>query len=135
MCHIHPITHFTAQVFPLGRVLHNVLAAVVVVFFNGYGLTYVFFRYTQFLFHPEFNGQSVCVPAGLAGHAEAFHRLVAAHGVFYRASQNVVYSRMSVRRWRAFVESILRMAFALRYASFLDVVAVPLCKDFLVYLG
>ena len=41
--HVYPISHVFGKLFPKVGVLHNLLAASVVVLFHRYGLTNVFF--------------------------------------------------------------------------------------------
>ena len=51
--HVHPITHVAGKVVPHIGVLHNRLAAGIVIFLNGELYANVFFCNAEFLFHSK----------------------------------------------------------------------------------
>ena len=131
--HIHPITHAVAQVFPLARVHHHVLATLLVVILNRDSLTDIFLRNTQFLLYAQFHRQSVGVPSCLAVYLEALHRLKATEGVLNGTSQYVMYTWMSISRWRTFEKDKRGTTLTLIYAAVEEVFLIPSFQFFFIH--
>ena len=89
----------------------------------------------QFLFHAEFNGQTVRIPAPFAFDALAFHGVVAAENILDGTGHDVVNPRHTVGRRRAFVENIAIRRVPLFDAFLEDMLGVPEVEDFPVYFG
>ena len=83
----------------------------------------------QTAFDFELDGQAVAVPAGLARHAVAAHRLEARKDVLEDAREHVVGARPAVGRRRTFVERIQRRVAAQLYAFGEDALAAPELED------
>ena len=124
-----------AEVGPLVGVHHDIFAAFLIVVLNADGLADVFLCDAEFFFHAEFNGKSVCVPAGFALYLETFHRLETAEGVLEASCQNMVDAWMSVGRWRAFEENKRRTSFSFGYALVKHVFCIPLLEHFFVHVA
>ena len=125
MFHVHPVAHLVAQVGPFARVHHHILAALAVVFLDADGLADVLLRDAELLLHTKLHGQTVRVPAGLAVHLVALHRLEAAEGVLDAACQHMMDARVAVGRWRTLVEDERGTALSFRDAMMEDVLCVP----------
>ena len=108
---VHPVAHAFGHVGPLLGVLHHLLTASAVVFFDGYFRSDVGLGNAQFLLHSEFDGQSVCVPACATAHFPACLALVAADRVLDGTGHHMMYARLSVCRRRTFKEDELRLPF------------------------
>ena len=109
--HIHPITDFLGHRDPLFRVLHHLLAAGTVVFFDAYPVPDILFRYAQHLLHPELYGEPVRIPTGTPVHLVSALRLVSAYGVLDRPGHDMMDTGHSVCGRRAFEKYKLRSAF------------------------
>ena len=94
--HVDPVAHFVAEVGPLAGVHHYVLTALLVVLLDADALADVFLGDAKLFLYAKFNGEPVCVPACLALHLEALHRLEAAESVLDAASQDMMDAWMSV---------------------------------------
>ena len=127
--HVHPVTHLVAEVGPLFREHHHVFAAAGVVVLDRDGASDVFLRDAQFLFHSEFHGQTVRVPARLTVHLEALHRFVTAEHVLDGACHDVVDAGMPVGGGRSFEEYVGGAALAFGHAFMEKVRPVPVFKD------
>ena len=133
MVGVHPISHHVGQAFPLFGIFHHFLAAGGIVFFNGYGLAYVFLGYAEHFFHAQFHWQPVRVPSCLAFHLEPLHGFVAQEQILYGTGHHMMYARHTVCGGRSFVKDERRMSFACFYTFMEDVVFLPTFLDFLVY--
>ncbi|OPZ46309.1 MAG: hypothetical protein BWY95_01771 [Bacteroidetes bacterium ADurb.BinA104] len=129
---IHPVTYLKGEVAPVLLVFHNLGTAVHVVILDRDFLTYILLGYTEFFFHRKFDGQSVSIPAGLTFNHKPAHGLVAAKNILNSTCHDMVDSRHSVSRRRAFVEYKRRAAFTLFYASVKNVFLLPVIQHFLI---
>ena len=135
MFHIHPITYAARQVVPFVRIAHHHLAAIVVIVLDRYFFAYVLLGYPQFFLHSQFHRQPVRVPSGFSLHAVALQRLVAAENILYRACHNVVDTRHTVCRRRAFEKYERTRAVPLRNAFGKYPVIFPIAKLLLRQTG
>ncbi|GAA3312422.1 hypothetical protein GCM10020219_022290 [Nonomuraea dietziae] len=81
------------------------------------------------------DGQAVAVPAGLAGHAEAAHGLVAGEEVLEDARLDVVNARQAVGGGRALVEDPGGSAFVLLDGALEDLPVPPSVEDLTLERG
>ena len=84
---VNEVSHLLRQATPLGSKLHDIIAALVVIVlygdvFVGLLVVDVSLGYPKLLFNAKLNGQSVCVPPGLAMNLVALHGLVSVEGIF-----------------------------------------------------
>jgi hypothetical protein len=77
------------------------------------------------------DGQAVCIPACLARHVVAAHRLVAREDVLEGACQHVMYAGFAVRRRRALVETEAWPPFRHRQRLFERSMLAPECQHLL----
>ncbi len=133
--HVDPVTYLASEVFPLLGVFHHLLAAGGIILVDAYFLAYVFLGDAKRLLHAELHRQPVGVPASLAQHLVALHRLVAAYDVLNRASQHVMNAGHSVSTWWTLVENEGGSAVALLDALVEHVLGVPALQHFLVDVG
>ena len=96
--HVNPVTDSFGHRHPFAGVLHYLGAATAVVLLYGNLFADIRLGNAEFLFNPEFHGQSVGVPARLAAYAEPRLGLIAADGVLDRARHNVMDARHAVGR-------------------------------------
>ena len=127
--HVHPVTHLVAEVGPLFREHHHIFTAAGVVVLDRDSASDVFLRDAQFLFHSEFHGQAVRIPARLTVHLEALHRFVTAEHVLDGACHDVVDAGMPVGGGRSFEEYVGGAALAFGHAFMEKVRPVPVFKD------
>ena len=134
---IDEIAHSLGQFAPFLRVHHHVFATFKVVIFRRnvarrFVVVDVGLRNAQSLLHAELHRQSVGVPAGLAMHLEALHRLIAVERVLQGTPQHVVDARMTIGRGRSLVKDKLRTALALRNTTVENVLLFPLSENLIV---
>ena len=104
MLHVDPVTHLLGQRLPLGRVLHHLLAAGLIVLSDRDGLTDRILSDAELLLDTQLYRQTVRIPARTTIYTVSVHRLVAADDILDRARYDVVYARHSVGRGRTLVE-------------------------------
>ena len=130
--HIDPVAHAVGQVFPLAGVFHHLLAAGGIVLIDGDLLADILLGDTQGLLHAQLHGQAVSVPAGLAQHLVALHRLEAAEDVLDGPGHHMVDARHAIGTGRTLKEHIRLGAIALADAAAEHVFLVPLLQHFLI---
>lgn len=86
----------------------------------------------ELLLDLDLDRQAMRVPPGLPLDEETPHRLVAADGVLHGARENVMRSRMTVRRGRTLEEDEPRGVRTLLRAPAEGVVTIPELEDFLL---
>ena len=132
MLHVDPVADLLGHLFPLVQVLPHALFALA-----DEGLDAVFLDLglavqAQGLFHFQFNGQAVGIPAGLAQHALALHGLVARDQVLDNAGFDMadmglaVCGRRSVKEGKAFASIPVMIGLAD------DVLLIPHLRDSLL---
>ncbi len=139
MVEVDEVSHLLGHLAPLLGEFHHVLAALVVVVlgrdvFRRLLVVDILLRDAQLLLHTELHGQSVGVPAGLAVHLEAAHRLIAVESVLDGTRKDVVDAGVSVGRGWSLEENKLRMPLTLVYTLVEDVFLLPLLKNVSVHL-
>src|SRR5690606_7498900 len=89
----------------------------------------------ELLLHGDLDGQAVAVPAGLARHAVAAHRLVAGEDVLEDAGLDVVDAGHAVGGGRALVEHPGRVALVLLDGTLEDLPVAPAVQDLTLKRG
>ena len=132
---VHPVAHAVGEVGPLAGVLHHLGAAGCVVVVDADFRAYILFLNAEILFHTEFYGQAVSVPAGLALDVETAHGLVAAHHVLDGACHHMVDAGLAVGRRRTLEKHKRRSALACGERASEKVAGIPVGKHFAVDIG
>ena len=94
--HIHPVTNPLRHVFPFGSVLHDLLAASLVVLLDGDGGSDVIFVNSEFLLDADFDGKAMGVPTGPSGDLVTCLGLVTADSILDGSGHHMVDSRLSI---------------------------------------
>ena len=123
--HVGPEGDALGERLEVAHVAVDALAAPGVELVDAVGLDLGLGVQPQLLLDLDLDGQAVGVPAGLAGHAVAAHRLVAREQVLDDAGHDVVHTGTAVRRGRAFVEDEEVVLGTLLDAAPEDVVVAP----------
>ena len=123
------------QLVPLVDVAQHGLAAAGVELGDAEALDVVLVGEAELLLDLELHRQAVAVPAGLARHVVALHRLVAREDVLEHAAQDVVRPGPPVRGRRALVEDERRGALAAADRLVEDVALAPALEHLLLELG
>ncbi len=105
---IHPVADTSGELVPLMLVAQHRLPAGRVVFGDAVGLDVLARFQAELFLDLDLYRQTVGIPAGLAIHTIALHRLVTTKGVLDRAPQDVMDTGPAVGRRRAFIESEVR---------------------------
>ena len=127
--HVRPEGDALGQFLEIADVAVDALAAFGVELGDAVGLDLGLGAEAELLLHLDLDGQAVGVPARLAGHAVAAHRLVAREQVLDDAGHDVVDAGPPVRRRRPLVEHEQVAFGALRDAAAEDVALAPEVED------
>ena len=115
-------------VFPLVRVVHDGLCAVLVEALEAHVLDLRFVLDAQLLLCLQLGGQAVAVPAEHARHVVAGHRAVARDDVLDVAGEQVAVVRQAVGKGRAVIEHVLFGDFTVFQRGLKGPVAVPVVQ-------
>ena len=127
--HVRPEGDALREFLEVAHMAIDALATLRVELGDAVGLDLRLGAQPQLLLHLDLDGQAVRVPAGLAGHAVAPHRLVAREQVLDHAGHDVVHAGPAVRRRRALVEDEEVVLGPLLDAAPEDVVLAPERED------
>jgi hypothetical protein len=127
--HVDPVAHPQRHRGELVDVALDRLAAPLVELGDSVGLDVALAREAELLLHGDLDGQAVAVPAGLADHMAALHRLEAREDVLEDAGLDMVHAGLAVGGRRSLVEgpglALLGLCEGLRER----VLAVPELED------
>ena len=129
---VHPVAHIVGERFPLTCKFHHLAAACIVVFIDRNLVSDVLFGDAETFLHAEFDRQAVGVPAGLALHLEAFHRLVTAEDVLDGAGHHMVDARHAVCRGRTLEKHKGWSALAHLHTLFKKMLCIPCSQHLFV---
>ncbi len=127
--HVDPVAHPHRHRGELVDVALDRLAALLVERRDAVGLDVALAREAELLLHRDLDGQAVAVPAGLADHVPALHRLEAGEDVLEDPGLDVVHTGLAVGGRRALVERPRLALLGLRERLRERVLAVPELED------
>ena len=133
--HVHPEADPVGHFLPLADVAEDALAALLVELLDAVFLDVALAGEAQLLLYAELDWQAVGIPAALAEHLVALHRLVAAHHVLEDAGQDVVNAGAAVGSGRPVVEHEARRALPLRAGAAEHIAFLPVLQDTGVQFG
>ena len=93
LVHIDPIPHLFGQITPYVCVAHHSFAACRIVLVHADRFSDIYFGNSEFFFHTEFNGKTMCIPACFSFNLKSFLGFIATENVFDGASHHVVNTR------------------------------------------
>ena len=96
LVHINPIPHFFCQITPNVCVAHHCFAACHIVLIHTDGFSNIFFGNSEFFFHTEFNGKTMCIPACFSFDLKSFLGFISTENVFDGASHHVVNTGQAI---------------------------------------
>ncbi len=126
---VEPVAHLHCEVVPQVFVLHHLLAAEVVEFFNADLCADVFLGDAEGLFHADLHGKAVGIPARLAFHMVPFEGFVTAEYILDGARHYMMDARFPVGRGRPFVEDEFFVVLSGLQALVEGVVVLPVLVD------
>ena len=129
--HVGPEAHALGHALPFALVLPDALLALLDEGLDAVFLDLLLAVQAQQLFHLQLHRQAVGVPARLAGHQLALHRVVAGQQVLDGAGLDVADVGLAVGGRRAVVEGPDLLALPVFHGLLEDVVVVPELDDFL----
>ena len=127
--HVDPEADALGEALPLLEVGGDALAAQLVELGDAVGLDLPLAVDAEAALDLELHRQAVRVPAGLARHAVAAHRLVAREEVLEDARDDVVRAGLAVGRRRPLVEDVEGRVLAALEALLEDAVVLPELED------
>ena len=131
---VNPVANAFGKVGPVTCIFHHFATAGVVVVLYRNLLADVLFCDAESLFHTKFHWQTVGIPASLAVNLVTCQSLVAADNVLDCTCHNVMDTRHSVCRWRAFEEDERLATFAGFYTFVKGILLCPEVFHFVVNL-
>ena len=127
--HVHPEADALGEALPLLEVGGDALLAQLVELGDAVGLDLPLAVDAEAALDLELHRQAVRVPAGLARHAVAAHRLVAREEVLEDARDDVVRAGLAVGRRRTLVEDVEGRVLTALEALLEDAVVLPELED------
>ena len=127
--HVHPEADTVRHLLPLAHVAEDALPALLVELFYAVLLNVPLAGQPQLLLDAQLNGKAVGVPAALAQHLVALHRLVPAHHILEDSGQHMMNTGAAVGGRRPVVEHESRRAFPLRSGAPENVALLPVFQN------
>ena len=90
---------------------------------------------SEFFLNPQLHWKSVSVPSSLSFHLETLHCFIPVECILYGASQDMVYTWMTIGGRRSLEKHELRASVTLIYCLMKHVITIPSLKYLLVHLS